>query len=339
MLNKIFDFIFSKKNYGARTVITVLGLKLKLYDIKRELSGESFNLNKNTIQVLYSQLQSAPDDNLFCLRTNSLIFILHKNCLKLDYKFLQDYIIQQGLSRNILEFIKLDKDSVLYKEHIGRVKNGEFLWKYVERYYYISHSFISEDKSDGGIYINSSYVKEKDMVKSEYKIQHVPQISKRKYIKGITVSDYIKYKSKVEKFLIIDKLLNYIFSTYRDKENPNKVSGDLFDCHLNNFLIAEDGLFHFVDFDLKCTKSLDRGYCIYFMLYKYDIGLYEKFLKRYKLPDKHKYYENHFSIYKQPAKQNGKSIITYEHKKLQRKYFTDEGILPQYSIKYKRVKL
>ena len=88
MLNKIFDFIFSKKNYGARTVITVLGLKLKLYDIKRELSGESFNLNKNTIQVLYSQLQSAPDDNLFCLRTNSLIFILHKNCLKLDYKFL-----------------------------------------------------------------------------------------------------------------------------------------------------------------------------------------------------------------------------------------------------------
>ena len=43
MLNKIFDFIFSKKIYGARTVITVLGLKLKLYNIKRELSGESLN--------------------------------------------------------------------------------------------------------------------------------------------------------------------------------------------------------------------------------------------------------------------------------------------------------
>ena len=339
MSNKLLDFIYSKKIDGARTVIKVLGIKFKLYDLRYELCHESFNLNKNTIQVLYAHLQNSNEDDLFCLRTHYLTFILHKNCLKLDYKFFQDYIIQQGLSRNILEFIKLDNASFLYQEHINRVKNGEFLWKYVERYYYISHSFISEDKKTGEIYINSSYIKEKDMKKSSYKIQHIPRISKRKYIKGITVGDYIQDKSKAEKFIVVDKLLNYIFSAYRDKENPQKVTGELFDCHLNNFLIAEDGLFHFVDFDLKCTESLDRGYCIYFMLYKYDLELYEKMLKRYRLPDKHKYYANNFSIYKQPLKQNGKNIVTYEHKKLHRKYFTDEGIHPKYHIKYRRVKL
>ena len=339
MLDKLSNFVYSKKIDGARTVITVLGIKLKLYDLRYELSYESYNLNKNTIQVLYAHLQSSNEDDLFCLKTHYLTFVLHKNCLKLDYKFFQDYIIQQGLSRNILEFIKLDKASILYQEHINRVQNGEFLWKYVERYYYISHSFISEDKKTGDIYINSSYVKEKDMVKSEYKIRHIPRISKRKYMRGITVGDYISDKSKVEKFLIVDKLLNYIFTTYRAKDDPEKVSGDLFDCHMNNFIIGEDGMFHFVDFDLKCTENLDRGYCIYFMLYKYDLELYKRMLKRYRLPDRHKYYENNFSIYKQPMKQNGKNIVTYEHKKLHRKYFTDEGIHPQFQIKYKRVKL
>lgn len=339
MLNKLLDAIYNRKIDGARTIITVLGIKFKFYDIKKELCYEGFNLNKNTVQVLYSHLQNASEEDLFCLRTHNIIFIMQKGCTNLDYKFFQDYIIQQGLRRNILEFIKLDRESILYKEHICRVVNGEFLWKYVERYYYISHSFISEDAKTGEVYINSSYVKEKDMIKSEYKIQHVPRISKRKYIKGITVGDYIQNKSKVEKFLIVDKLLNYIFSTYRAKEDSIKVSGELFDCHLQNFLIAEDGQFHFVDFDLKCTESLDRGYCIYFMLYKYDLELYKKMLKKYQLPDKHKYYENNFSIYKQPLKQNGKNVVTYEHKKLQRKYFSDEGILPQYKITYKRVKL
>ena len=339
MFSKLFKLIYNYKKCGAVTVITVLGIKFKFFNMKQELCQGTSNLNKNTLQVLYNYLQNASEDDLFCLRTYSILFIVHKNCLKLDYKFFQDYIIPQETQRIILEIIKLDPNSILYKEHIGRVQNGEFLWKYIERYYYISHSFISEDPKTKEIFINSSYVKEKNMVKSKYKIQHVPRISKRKYMKGITVRDYIQNKSQIERFITVDKLLNYIFSTYRDKENPQKVSGDLLDCHLSNFLITEDGQFHFIDFDLKCTESLDRAYCIYFMLYKYDIYLYEKMLKRYGLKDRHKYYENNFSIYKQPLVQDGKDIITYEHKKLQRKYFSDEGISPQYRIKYRRVKL
>ena len=339
MLGKLSDFIYKKKTYGARTVITVLGLKFKLYNLRKELCNESFSLNKNTIQMLYGYLYNSHEDDLFCLKTGSIIFIIHKDCLKLDYSFFQNYILPQCNSSSILELSKLDKDSVLYKEHITRVNDGEFLWKYVERYYYISHSFISQDKESGDIYINSSFVPEKDMVKSEYKIRHIPKISKRKYIKGITVGDYIKKKSRLERVVTVDKLLNYIFSAYRDNENPDKVSGKLLDCHLFNFIISEEGLFHFVDFDLECTESLDRAYCIFFMLYKYDIELYELMLKRYGLADRHDYYEKHFSIYRQPMVQNGKDIITAEHKKLQKKYFSDEGTRPQYKVKYKRVKL
>lgn len=289
--------------------------------------------------ILYSYLQNCADDDLFCLRTGNVIYILSKGCLKLDFKFLQNYIISPGFKLNILEIIKLDKDSILYKEHYERIQNSEFLWKYIERYYYIGHSFISEDKNTKEIYINNSYIKEKNQVKSIYKIQHVPATTKRKYIRGITVGEYIKNKSIKEKILIIDKLLNYIFYPYKDEQNPEKVSGDLIDCHLYNFIIGEDSQFHFIDFDLKCTESIDRNYCIYFMLYNYDIDLYKKMLSKYGYNDRHKYYEKNFSIYRQPPIQNGKSIITQHHKRLQQKYFSDEGISQKYKIKYKKVKL
>lgn len=106
-----------------------------------------------------------------------------------------------------------------------------------------------------------------------------------------------------------------------------------------NFIIGEDSQFHFIDFDLKCTESIDRNYCIYFMLYNYDIDLYKKMLSKYGYNDRHKYYEKNFSIYRQPPIQNGKSIITQHHKRLQQKYFSDEGISQKYKIKYKKVKL
>ncbi len=337
MFKKLLSLIYSRKKSGSRIVTTILGIKVKTYNVKSDLYLESGNLNKNIVQMLYVYLNNCAEDDLFCLRTGHLLFIISKGCLKLDYKFFKDYIITQNMAANIFEFIQLDKNSILYKEHISRLEQGELLWKYAERYYYIANTFISEDKNTKEIYINSSYVTEKNMKKSSYKIQHIPQITKRKYIKGITVKDYIKDKTNREKILIIDKLLNYIFSTYKAADNPQKVSGELFDCHLCNFLICEDGQFHFIDFDLKCTESLDRAFCVYFMLYKDYPGLYQKILKKYNLPDKHTYYEKNFSIYRQPLVQNGKSVISAEHKRLQRKYFGDEGITPQYKIRYRKV--
>ena len=330
ILNKLFY-----KNFdGPSNIIKFLGIKFSYYDYKKGLLSTTLDMNKNLAQIAYNFLMTASEDDLYCFKTGNILFIFNKGCLELDYDFFRDYVITFGYTAGIFEFLKLDKSSVLYKEHIDRVKNGEFLWKYVERFYYISHSFISKDKNTGEIYINSSYIKEENMIKSEYKIQHVPSVSKRKYIKGIAVGDYIKGKSKDERIAIVDKLLNYIFTSYRASDDPNKISGKMFDCHLYNFIIGQDGLFHFIDFDLKSTESLDREYCIYFMLFRYDKILYKKMLELYKLKDKHKYYMANFSIYKQPLTRNGKSIITEEHKKLSRKYFGGEGLKPDYKLSY-----
>lgn len=332
MLNKI----FSIEKSGSRKIIKIFGLKIKLLDLKPEIYTLSATSNKNTLALLYNQLNFASDDDLFCLKSGNLLFIIHKGCLNLDYKFFKDYVLPSGFQHNFIELIKLDKASVLYKEHIPRVTLGEFLWKYVERYYFIAHSFISMD-GEGNVFINSSYVPEENQVKSSFKIQHVPLVSKRKYINGITVAQYLEGKTLDEKFVIVDKLLNYLFSTYKDQLDPDKISGNLFDCHLNNFLIGEDGQFHFIDFDLKCTEALDKGYCIYFMLYKYNIDLYKRMLDAYGLEDKNAYYANNFSIYKQPSVQNGKSIITKEHVELQKKYFGDLGLRPNFELNYQKV--
>lgn len=134
--------------------------------------------------ILYSYLQNCADDDLFCLRTGNVIYILSKGCLKLDFKFLQNYIISPGFKLNILEIIKLDKDSILYKEHYERIQNLEFLWKYIERYYYIGHSFISEDKNTKEIYINNSYIKEKIKLKVFTKYNMSQQLQKENILGG-----------------------------------------------------------------------------------------------------------------------------------------------------------
>lgn len=335
MLNKMLNNIFSVEKFGTRKIIKIFGLKIKLLDLKPEIYAVSAASNRNILALLYNQLNFASNDDLFCLKSGNITFILHKGCLNLDYKFFKDYILPSGYQHNYIELIKLDRSCVLYKEHIPRVTPGEFLWKYVERYYFIAHSFISTD-DEGNIFINSSYVPEKNQVKSSFKIQHIPLISKRKYINGITVTEHLEGKSFEEKLIVVDKLLNFLFSTYKDEENPDKVSGNLFDCHLDNFLIGDDGQFHFIDFDLKCTEALDKGYCIHFMLYRYDLDLYKQMLKAYGLKDRSAYYANNFSIYKQPLVENGKSVITKEHINLQKKYFGELGIRPEFKLNYEK---
>ena len=333
MIRNFLDCIFSidnQKGEDARKVITLLGIKVKLKDLKTDIYRRTVILNRNTLQILYNQLPLSAEDDLFCLRAKDIIFIFNKGVLNLDYRFFQDYVVLYGFSTDILELIKLEKTSVLYKEHIDRLKNGEFCWKYVDRNYYIGHAFISQQ--DGDIYIHSSYVKEKDMPCNESAIRHVPAETKRKYIKGVTVGDYLKNKPEDFKVNVILKLLDYVFKTYADGNNREKVSGRLLDCHLYNFILGDDGKFYFVDFDLESTKSLDRAYCIFFMLYYYDSKLYKLILEKFGYQDKHNYYEKHFVKPKNNPKIKTKLVQSEEHRKLLQKFFTDSGILAQYEI-------
>lgn len=324
--------IFSIKNEKDKKIINILGIKIKFFNHKSQMLNQAIAANKNTVQIVYCLFESAAEDDLFCLRSGDMTFVFHKNCRMLDYKFFFDYILPFGYAHKTFEFIKLDKTSILYREHIDRVINGEFLWKYVERGYYIGHNFISVDKNTGEIYINTSYVPEENLAKGGLRVQHVPQIAKRKYIKGETVGEYLKNKPFEVRLHIIESLLEYLFTTYKDKDDSQKVSGDLLDCHLYNFLIDEDGHFHFIDFDLKCSEALERNYCIFFMLFYYDKSLYKMMLDKYGFTDRHKYWQKNFSVDKQPAHQNEKILITKNHASYCIKYFSDAGTDKNYSI-------
>lgn len=333
MSRNFLDWIFSiNSDIGdsSRKVITFLGLKIKLYDMKRELLRRTVVANRNTLFLLYNQLPIANEEDLFYLRTKDIIFIFNKGVLNLDYNFFQDYVALFGFSNNILELIKLEKTSALYQEHINRIKNGEFLWKYVNRNFYIGHSYISCD--NGEIFIHSSYVKENNVREDSSNIRHVLRESKRKYIKGITVGDYLKNKPLEFQIEVVSKLLNYVFETFSDDKNPENVSGKLLDCHLYNFILGADGKFYFVDFDLESRQSLDRGYIIFFMLYYYNQELYQTLLQKFGYEDKHGYYQKNFVKPKNKSVPDKHFVASEEHRKLLQKYFTDAGILPEYKI-------
>ena len=340
MIKNFLDRIFSIDNEtdeNSRKIINFFGIKLKFKDIKNEIYRRTVILNRNILQILYNQLALADEEDLFCLREKNIIFIFNKGVLNLDYHFFQDYVALYGFSTDILELIKLDRTSVLYKEHIERLKNGEFCWKYVDRNYYIGHAFLSKEGED--IYINSSYVKEKNLPENDALIHHIPLETRRKYIKGITVGDYLKNKPIDFQVDVILKLLNYVFETYKDNENPQRVSGKLLDCHLYNFILGEDGKFYFIDFDLECRQSLERGYCLFFMLYYYDRKLYNVLLNKLGYKDKHCYYEKHFVKPKTSKKSNKKFTPSKEHNELIQKYFTDAGILAHYKVSDEYIKI
>ncbi len=332
MLENLGENIFSIYNQNGedtRKVVKLLGIKMKFKNLKAEMALQAETINKNTVNLLYHCiLKHAQEEELFCLRAKDILFILHKNAGLLDYNFFKDYMIPFGYGGNVFELTELDKSSILYNEHINRVKNGEFCWKYAERKSCISHAFISKDINDGEIYIHSSSVNEAGKPTKISGATHCTELPKRKYIKGLTAGEYLKNKTEKEKFVIVDKLVEYLFNTFKDPDNPDKISGKLFDCHLYNFILTPGGKFNFIDFDLTYDKPLDKSYCIYFMLYKYDIKLYKKILKKYALKDRHSYYEKHFLLQKQPLSDEMKKYkSSKEHKKLYQKYFTDAGLM------------
>lgn len=337
-MKKIAEKLFSVKiekmpNRLSRKVITILGIKIKINNVKendiREISNERvFIINRNTVKLALLSLKNIKDDSLLCLKGEEIIFIFHKNSLCVDNKFFIDFLTNHVKKFTLLELSELEKNSVLYKEHITRVKNNEFCWKYVNRGYFISETYLSYKNSN--IYINSSYIDETENYENGVNAHFVRLQSSRKYVEGVTVADYMKTKNEEEQLQIFDKLYDYVCTTYSDEEYPNKISKKLSDCHLYNFIIDSKGAFHFIDFDMESSESLDKEYCIFRMLY-YDFNnLYKIVLKKYGLEDKHKLYEE-FNQEKIPCREMTDTEI-FKHDKLCKKYFSELSFCEQYNI-------
>ena len=141
MLENLGENIFSIYNQNGedtRKVVKLLGIKMKFKNLKAEMALQAETINKNTVNLLYHCiLKHAQEEELFCLRAKDILFILHKNAGLLDYNFFKDYMIPFGYGGNVFELTELDKSSILYNEHINRVKNGEFLeWAEFNGNYY-----------------------------------------------------------------------------------------------------------------------------------------------------------------------------------------------------------
>ena len=333
--NKIFSIKYHKGNdYFTHKILTILGIKLKFKQLIKndiELICQNSSVVKNTYQLfILNMLQNASDEDLYCLKNEYFCIIIHKNSFQTDLKFLINFIFVNFLQAD-LTLTKLNKNTDLYKEHIKRLQNNEFLWKYCDRQYIIMHTFIQKDVETGNIIVNTAPVRENEYVKNSSKFQYLMQPIKREFVKGITLREYFDALNDWEKIKIADKVLNWLFTQYKSETNPKKVMGKYWDCHLYNIIVGDDNLLHFIDFDITCVEDIDRDFCIYKMFFDYNKKIYYEMLKCYKCKDRHKFYMNYYAL---PTLET--ELQSKEHKDLIKKYFQKENCAESYKINYEK---
>ena len=233
-----------------------------------------YKVNASIVNQLIFCLRMANSDDLFCLKNDLVCFIFCKDSLKFGEKNLSDYICKSFAPlKHILQFSILDKNSEIYKKHIVRISNKEFLWKYIQRYGYELQKFLYFDENNE-VYIDGSIIKEADSTCSESNMIINNNIEKRKFIEGITVDDYLQGKTHQEKVDMLVKMTKFFFDKYTVEDD--KIDGLLWDFHWNNVIIDKEGKFHFIDNDFVSRIPLDKKRLLNYMLnFTYDKKLQE----------------------------------------------------------------
>ena len=111
--------------------------------------------------------------------------------------------------------------------------------------------------------------------------------SKRLFIPGTSIRQYLLKESKEKKIQTLIKLIDWITETY-SLEN-GMISGTMLDCTCNNFIIDRSGNFHFIDDEYISLKPITKEYAIRTLMRDYDT------------PDKHEilsYLLNYYGIRK-----------------------------------------
>ena len=265
-LDKLFS-VKTVKNPGeiCHKEIYLVGLKMKFISVKDEINAASQIINNSTLFIAYEALKQASPKDLFVLKNDCVVYILSSKCALVEFAFFKDYLLPFGYSSKLLKFQKLEKTSNIYKEHFEKLKKQEYLWKYLNKEQTIEQKYFTYNEEKQECNINT--------------INPDKSVSSRKYIKGITIGEYIKNKTFSEQLQILEKTFEYLFSNFPAEDDLEKVSMYLSDCHLYNILLGEDGNLHYIDYDDRFKESLDRSFCIYNALYNYNRILYNKLLK------------------------------------------------------------
>ena len=245
------------------------GLKLKILGIK--ISFKKLNFKKlvyrqncNLISIVFNNIKLADSKDLFCLRNDKICFIFNKNITAFGYKNFCDYVMNcMHLLRIPLTYSMLDYDSEMYKEHAERLANNEFLWKYVHCNGKFLHKYLSIDENNQ-IFVHEQLMDESFAKNPNNGVAFIPKNSKRPFIKGNTVRQYLENESIDTKKEILVKLLDYVFEKYA--VGNGMISGTLYDCHWGNFIIDENKNFYFIDDELVSPKPLKKEYVIKYLL-------------------------------------------------------------------------
>lgn len=243
--------------------------------------NSEYEMNNNIINQLITSLNTANQDELLCLKNDKVTFILCKDALKFGERNLFDYMSKTYMSlKTLLQFSVLDKNSEIYKEHIVRTRQKEFLWKYIYKDDNILLKFMYFDDNND-VYIDGRIIKraEKHLGRRPRMVIN-ENVEKRKFIEGMTVCDYLKDKTYQEKRDMLINMTDTVFDEY-DLGN-DWIDGVLWDFHWNNVILDNNGKFHFVDKDFVSPMPLKRKDLILYMLrYVYDERLRDDILEYY----------------------------------------------------------
>ena len=245
-------------------------------------------LRNNFIFLLSQIFNDADNQTLYTYNKknikNEVIYIFTKKFFNLDYDFICNFLNQDNNPSIIYELTILDENSVLYKENIDYFNNKTYCIKYSYRdKYYVKQSIYDKN---GEIYIKKIIpegIKHPETESFKY------NETDRKYIKGISAFDYMLSMSLEEKKQFLTKFYEYIFNNYLNKEGF--VSGELWDCHLRNFIYYKEK-FYPIDTEIVYKKNFEKNTFIFrsLMTVNSDLRVFVKYflnLYGYKTDEKY----------------------------------------------------
>lgn len=297
---------------------SIVKIKSEIDELKKKIDKKDYFIeNKHFLDALFF---SSGYDGIYYIQTMSSLFVFKRVYLAKYYDFLKIFMLYHGCRNTEWKFGILDKTCDLYKEHKESFDKNVILHKYISRFGIINHTTISEDEN-GKLYSESEYLGIENY-HSDNKMKYVNQ-PKREIIEGITLSEYVKNMSEIEKIATFRQFYDYLFETFPSDTDQNKVQGILLDSHSDNVIVNNDG-FHFVDRDVMYSEDVKKSLVLWDSLG--HTPLFYHFMKYYNLPeDNEDYTQTHPCLH--PNTPDMKEA-TKKNKEMFKKYFSQEGLQP-----------
>ena len=211
--------------------------------------------NKTIIAQCIEILKQAKTQDLFCLKNHHVCYIFNNQVLVWGEEYFKAFLLECFCSlQEVFLFEKLEPDSALYREHIDRAEQKEFLWKYSNKGIII-HKFLSFDK-DGVVYVNDKILDDSFTLRDRNKPYFVVENTRRPFIAGVSVFQKLQTLNLEEKKKLYIDLFQYIFDTYTLPSGL--LDPKLYDCHTANFVLDTQGNFHFVDSDYLAPQPIKK---------------------------------------------------------------------------------